>query len=466
MKRVFLVSIFSSLFSLSLSAQTALTIPPVLTGTTFDLSMEASSKEFSPGITTATAGYNGAYLGPTLIFNSGDVISIDVKNNLGTDTTTHWHGMHVAPTNDGGPHSIINAGETWSINFPVLDTAATMWYHPHLHENTMEQVNMGLAGMILVRDDTEVTAGFPQTYGVDEFPIILQDRSFDTDGQFLLSPFGDTMLINGTLDPFLEVPAQMVRLRILNGSNERAYNIGFSDDRSFFAIGADGGLLESPVSIKRIVLAPGERADVVVDFNSLQGTTVELVSYASELSPTISGGRVTPGGGTPLDAVNFSMLEFRGVAPTADAVTDLPSSILVLERLSEADTAVTRTIQMTGGRRGQPFTLDNQLFDHARIDQVVSLGDIEIWEIENTTNIAHPFHIHDVQFFILDRNGAAPEIHHAGKKDTVLVDAGETVRFITQFDDFADPDVPYMYHCHILLHEDQGMMGQFAVVEP
>lgn len=466
MKFFVLVFILISGFSQSLNAQTALKIPPTLTGTTFDLSMDLSSKEFFPGVETATAGYSGSYLGPTLIFNSGDVVSLNVKNNLGVDTTTHWHGMHVAPENDGGPHSIIGEGETWSISFPVLDTAATMWYHPHLHENTMEQVNMGLAGMIIVRDDIEAEAGLPQNYGIDEFPIILQDRSFDVDGQLLLTPFGNTMLVNGTLNPFLEVPAQMVRLRVLNGSNDRAYNVGFNDNRSFFVIGADGGLLESPIAINRIVLAPGERADLVVDFNNSEDTTVELASFASELSPTISGGSVTPGGGTPLDAVNFSMLEFRVIAPTNNAVTSLTKSILTLEKLSEADAAVTRTIQMTGGGRGQPFTLDGQLFDHARIDQTVTLGDVEIWEIENTTNLAHPFHIHDVQFYILDRNGEMPGEHHSGKKDTVLVDAGETVRFITKFEDFANPDIPYMYHCHILLHEDQGMMAQFIVIEP
>jgi len=424
--------------------------------------MDIGTTQFTAGVNTTTYGYNGSYLGPTLIMNSGDAVTLNVTNNLGETTTTHWHGMHVASGNDGGPHSSFEDGETWSPQFTVLDTASTMWYHPHLHSKTMEQVNYGLAGMLLVRDSVETAAGLPVSYGVDEFPIVLQDREFAPNGNFIIAPRGSTMLINGTVDPYLEVPAQMVRFRLLNGSNERAYNVGVSDGRNFYLIGADGGLLEAPAQINRVLLMPGERADIVFDFSADQGDTLHLMSYASEMATSIPGATVGGPGGA-LNGVDFNLLELNVVAATADPVTSLPASIWTLDKHQEIEATVTRTIQMTGA-----FTLDHQAFSHDRIDQTVFLDAVEIWELQNTTGAAHPFHIHDIQFFLLDRNGSAANLEawEMGKKDTILVEGNQTVRFIAKFDHFADPEIPYMYHCHILPHEDAGMMAQFIVVDP
>jgi FtsP/CotA-like multicopper oxidase with cupredoxin domain len=206
----------------SLQGKTPLVVPPTLTGPIYNLTMQTGTSEFTPGVTTPTAGYNGSFLGPTLIMHKGDDVVLNVTNELGETTTTHWHGMHVAPEDDGGPHTTILPGATWSPDFTVLDDASTMWYHPHLHHFTNAHVTKGLAGMILIRDEIEAAAGLPLTYGVDEFPIIIQDRRINFDGQFIVDGLGTTMLVNGTFDPYLEVPAQMVRLRVLNASSERA----------------------------------------------------------------------------------------------------------------------------------------------------------------------------------------------------------------------------------------------------
>src|SRR5690606_24036249 len=174
-------------------------------------------------------------------------------NSLGEATTLHWHGMHVAPENDGGPHTVIDAGTTWSPSFTVLDKASTHWYHPHLHMHTNEHVIKGIAGLIIVRDDEEAALALPRTYGVDDLPLVVQTKEFDADGQFVVGgALDDRLMVNGTLDPFVPAPAQMVRMRLLNGASERSFNFGFSNDMPFNQIGTDGGLLTAPVQMTRL----------------------------------------------------------------------------------------------------------------------------------------------------------------------------------------------------------------------
>jgi len=395
--------------------------------------------------------------------NRGDDVVLNVTNELGEITTTHWHGMHVSPENDGGPHTKINPGETWSPAFTVMDGGATMWYHPHLHMLTNRHVTLGLAGMILVRDEIEASANLPQTYGVDEFPLFLLDRLVGFEGQLIVAGLGDTLLINGTRDAFLAVPAQQVRVRVVNASAERGYYFGLSGGRSFQLVGTDGGVLEQPLTMDRMLVTPGERVDVVVDLNGADGTTVDVMAYNSELTGNdIPGSANGPGGGNALNGLDLKLLELRVGAPTTDPVTTLPTELQSLARLSEAQAINTRTVRMTGSPLS-PFLLDDQEFDHDVINHTVDLNAVEIWEIVNETNYAHPFHIHDVQFFILDIDGVPPPPELSGKKDTILVRRGFTVRFFAIFDDHANSHVPYMYHCHVLTHEDDGMMGQFIV---
>ncbi len=442
---------------------TELFIPSTLEGTTFELTIDESTRQFFAGQTTQTIGFNGDFLGPTLIFNQGDAIDITVNNDLSESTTVHWHGMHVSPEVDGGPHTVIAAGTAWTPDFTVLDRATTFWYHPHLHEKTNEHVTKGAAGLIIVRSTDEAALTLPRTYGEDDIPLIIQSKSFN--GQNQLDERGnDThFMVNGTLDPYLEVPSQMVRFRVINGSNERVLNLGFEDNRMFYQIGSDGGLLTAPVQLNRVRLASGERAELVVDFSSENGSTLSMITYASEFGPGIPGGG--GGGAQGFDGQDTEFLEIRVGAQTANPITNISMALSTHTPWNENEADYERTITMDGGGPGNPFSLDNALFDIDFVNETVTLDDIEIWTITNNTNLAHPFHIHDIQFYILDKNGVAPPLNEQGLKDVVLVEGNQSVRFITKFEDFADPEVPYMYHCHILPHEDGGMMGQFIVVE-
>ncbi len=448
-----------------------LLIPSTLEGTNFDLTIATSNRQFYDGTATQTIGFNGDFLGPTLIFNQGDDLNIQVHNELNEPTTVHWHGMHVSPEDDGGPHTVIDAGTTWNPTFTVLDRATTFWYHPHLHERTNFHVTKGAAGMIIIKSEAEAALELPRTYGVDDFPLIVQGKEFDDDNQLVVAGSDDNLImVNGTLDPYLDVPSQLVRFRIINGSNERVLNLGFDDNREFKQIGSDGGLLAEPVSLNRVRLASGERAEIVVDFSGEMNAVPQLVTYASELGQGIpggGGGGPGPGGaaGSELDGEDHTFLEFRVGAATEAAVSSISTQLANHTPWQESEANNTRTITMNGGGMGNPFTLNDEIFNENNVNETVYLDDIEVWSITNVTNIAHPFHIHDVQFYILDKDGQAPPANEQGLKDVVLVEGGQTVRFITKFEDFADPEVPYMYHCHILPHEDGGMMGQFIVVE-
>lgn len=446
----------------------ALAIPPTLEGSTFDLTLHDTTHTFFDEFDTATSAFNGSWLGPTLIFNKGDDVEINVANELGEPTTVHWHGMHVSAMNDGGPHTVIEDGTTWHPAFPVLNKAATLWYHPHLHMFTNEHVYRGLAGMIIVRDDVEAALTLPRTYGIDDIPLFLQDRDFDEEGQLVFASMGQgaiggTYVINGTINPLLEAPAQVMRFRVVNASSSRVYNVGASDNRMLAQIASDGGLLENTLDLARIRLSPGERAEFLVDFAGEEGDTLSFINYASELINGERGG--ASDSVTPLDGVDSTFLTIEVVAATAEAVTTIPTELVTIDRMSESEAVRVRPMAFSNDESSRPYGINGVGMDLDVINEVVNLNDTEIWELTNETTDPHPFHIHNVDFQILDRDGVAPPDNERGWKDVVLVYPDEVVRFITKFTDFADPDTPYMYHCHLLDHEDRGMMGQFIVID-
>ncbi|MEM7373686.1 MAG: multicopper oxidase domain-containing protein [Bacteroidota bacterium] len=464
--------VFHGLLTSQALCQNPLWIPPIEEGPIFYLSEDSSSKEFLSGIQTPTYGMNGNFLAPTLIFQKDEWVQLQVTNNLSELSTMHWHGMHVPAETDGGPLTPILPGETWIVAYQVLNDAGTYWYHPHPHGQTTAQVNMGLAGMIIVRDEVESNLNLPRTYGLDDIPLIIQDKTFDENGALLPIGFGDTMMVNGTLNPVSDVPAQMIRFRALNASNGRAYNLGIEDSVNMYQIGVDDGLLEQPILVDRILISPGERVEFLLDLSQHEGDTLQLMSYGSEMPMGVTGSDVVagvPGGMSPLNGADFPILHLQVGPPSGDSIMSIPDTLVapyIIPDTSEVD--VVRTITMTGGVGGPAvpgFLFDNTPFDMAVVNHTVTLGDTEIWEIVNETILAHPFHIHDEEFFILDRNGIPPSEQEQGPKDVVLVLPDETVRFIIQFEDFADPEISYMYHCHILPHEDEGMMGQFLVLD-
>jgi FtsP/CotA-like multicopper oxidase with cupredoxin domain len=483
MKQIYVLLFAAVICAHGLVAQNPVAIPPVLTGTTFDLNLQAGSVQFYPGQPTATFGANGNILGPTLMVNQGDDIVINVANNLPQETTIHWHGMHVSPQNDGGPHVVIPQGTTWSPQIPVLDWAGTYWYHPHLHHFTNDHVQRGIAGFVIVKDAHEATLNLPRTYGVDDFPLAVQTKAFDANNQIIIESALDTaLMVNGTLDAFLDAPAQVVRLRLLNGSSERYYNFGFSNNMTFHQIASDGGLLPEIVAHTRLMMAPGERAEILVNLSALQGQTVNLMSYNSGLANGIYGA-AQPGMGAgqtipnytlnPLNGNDFVVLEINVGAPTVNPVTTIPAGTLSTHSIwTEAQADITRQLTFTSTVQGPtaingPFVINGAPFDMMTINYEIPFENIEIWELQNNSPIGHPFHIHDVQFYVLSINGAVPPAHLRGRKDVIHVPAGQgVVRFITQFETFYDDQFPYMYHCHMLTHEDDGMMGQFLVKSP
>ncbi|MFM1744317.1 MAG: hypothetical protein RLZZ630_254, partial [Bacteroidota bacterium] len=335
-------------------SQNQLVIPDTLSGSVFNLVMKDTTKVFYPGFTTSTFGVNADYLGPTLIMNHGDSIRMNVVNLLGDTTTLHWHGLHVSPRNDGGPHVIVLPGSTWSPSWKVRDQASTYWYHPHLHMKTNLQVARGAAGLIIVRDSAEAALDLPRTYGVDDFPLVLQSKCFDASKQILIDNHSDSvMLVNGTLDPYLQVPAQVVRFRVLNASPERVYNIGMQNNLGFFQIGSDGGLLNAALPLTRLRLAPGERAELLVDFSTMNGQNIDLLSYAAELpnaiygalQPGMGAGQVLPGySANVLNGTNFPILQFQVGSPTGTPVTTVPTALIANTPLPAASANTTRQL--------------------------------------------------------------------------------------------------------------------------
>ncbi len=453
----------------------SLPIPRLDTGTLqngirlFELTMRRGSSELVTGVRTATMGYNDDLLGPVLRMRQGESVSLRVSNTIGETSTTHWHGMHLPASMDGGPHQTIADGATWTSSFDVRNEAATLWYHPHTHGRTGFQVYQGLAGMIIVDDGHADTLGLPSDYGIDDIPLIIQDRRLNADGSlaYLTRPMdrmgmkGDRILANGKEHPRLAVPAQWIRLRILNGSNARIYNLGLSDGRPFEQIASDGGLLTAPVTLNRLLLAPGERAEIMIDLSRDLGNELRLASYSSEVRSRLfaTGGM----GGGPADALDDGIFDILTIAVDRAATANaahLPASLNGLSMPTPSAPDRLFTLEASQG----VFTINGKAMDLARIDETITLGATEVWQITNNHGMAHPFHLHDVMFQILSRDGNPPPDNELGWKDTVLVTPGETVRLIATFSDYSDPNTPYMYHCHILEHEDNAMMGQFVVV--
>ncbi|MGH3715963.1 MAG: multicopper oxidase family protein [Micromonosporaceae bacterium] len=440
-----------------------LAVPPLAPSTVdkdgqrvFTLTAGEGRHDFGGG-PVDTWGFNGDYLGPTLRASRGEQVAVRVRNDLSEPTSVHWHGMHLPAKMDGGPHQPVAPGATWTPSWKVDQPAATLWYHPHPHGETAKHVYRGLAGMFIV-DDPGTSADLPDTYGVDDIPVIVQDKQL-RDDELDDSPdvmsdvgiLGDTIAVNGTVAPYQQVTTERVRLRLLNGSTARVYHFGFADDRRFALVGTDGGLLPAPHHTRRVTLSPGERAEIVVTMRP--GERTVLRSFPPPLGLDGLSERFA-GGDDTLD-----VLQLRAAGRLA-ASPELPRTLVDVPRLDPDDAAQRRTFQLGGNRiNAHKMALD-------RLDAVVTKDTTEIWEVTNADGTPHSFHVHDVQFQVLSVDGGAPPPQLSGWKDTLYLPPNVEFSLIMRFADYADPDTPYMFHCHVLFHEDAGMMGQFVVVAP
>lgn len=457
-----------------------LPIPPLADATTngagelvYDLDIREGSQSFpgAPGAgarAVETLGYNGDFLGPTIRLSRGDAVRLRVTNGLDEPTTTHWHGALVPAEADGGPHQIIEAGERWEAAFTVSQPAATLWYHPHLDGETARHVYMGLAGMIIVDDEMSERLELPNRYGRDDIPLILQEREFDRDGGFAYRPAmpdvmhgiaGNALLVNGAIEPAFAARDELVRLRVLNGSNSSVLRVSFADGTPFRIIASDGGFLASPVEMTQMDLSPGERFEILVAVDPRSTPSDPMVLEAqSNLSGSYRALSIYADGQLAASA-----------APPQRLAEVLPIPGPVIERRS--------FVMSTMGPSGT-LTINGETMDMSRIDERVPLDQTELWTIENAAGgmggrgrmgggmggmmaVPHSFHVHGVQFQVESINGRRPPAHLAGWKDTVLLWPDESVVIRVRF---ADHTGIFMYHCHFLEHEDNGMMGQIMVV--
>ena len=413
----------------------------------YDLSIGESRHDYRQADLTDTYSYNGlSVLGPTLRLVTGESVVISVTNELEEVTTTHWHGADVPAEDDGGPHSLIEPGSTWVADFDVIQPAATLWYHPHPHGSTAEHVYRGAAGLIIIEDDNPDAAALPATYGVDDIPVIIQDRDFTEDGQldFAIDDGNNgnlyaTLTVNGTINPYVEVPQGLVRLRLLNGSQARIYHLSV-EGAHMTKIASDGGYLAGPVVIEELTLAPGDRSEIIVDVGTESAALVDsTLGRVLELRPD----RSSVGAGV------------------------LPDKLATIERIPESEIMVDRSFHMADARNFWQFNprwaINGAQMDLSRIDFIAQLGDTERWTLSGDDG-QHVFHPHQTQFQILAINGDPPPPEESGWEDSVLVNDEREIVVALRFNTYTTEDIPYMFHCHILDHEDLGMMGQFLIV--
>jgi FtsP/CotA-like multicopper oxidase with cupredoxin domain len=466
-----------------------LPIPPVAVpvasgsgGDRYEMVQREVDAEILPGHATRLWTYDGSFPGPTIESRRGRPVTVLHRNELPVPTVVHLHGGRTPAASDGYPtdlvlpdgwtgqhsHSMVDdravvTNVQREYGFPLDQRATMLWYHDHRMDFTAPAIWRGLAGLHFVRDDTEDALDLPR--GDHELPLMIADRAFDADGQlaypsldpsltgehgvrepYLAGVLGDTVLVNGAPWPVHEADTGLYRLRILNGSNARHYELeAVADDGRILPlvqIGADQGLLAAPVRHDRLPIAPAERYDLLVDFTGLPvGSSVRLANRL--------------GSGRTADVMRFDIVRNGTSAPIPETLAD------DLPEWDRADAAVVRDLafragRMEDGRHG--WVVDGLPFDPARTDVAARLGDVEVWRL--ITDVHHPVHLHLVGFRVLSRGGGPPLPHDAGLKDTISLRPGESAEIITRFDGYRGR---YLFHCHNAEHEDMGMMANLEI---
>ena len=455
-----------------------------------------------------------SYLGPIFWVRQGQHIRIHFVNDLTEASIVHWHGLVLPEAMDAHPRYAIDPGETYTYDFEVINRAGTYWYHPHPHGSTATQVYNGLAGLFIVADDEESVVGLPSdTYDI---PLVFQDRSFDADNQLvyitggmmtqmmteMMGFLGDNILVNGKPEFELDVETRAYRLRLLNGSNFRILKLGWEDSTPLTVIGTDGGLLEAPIERPYVTLSPGERVELWVDFNGhTVGSQLLLKSLpfsGVEMGGTMMGGMEMPKTTTLPHGEETTVLKVN-IVQESTVVLILPERLSTIERYALSDAlnaAAPRTFEIA--MINEVWSLNGRSFEMDAVadDEIVQANTLEVWEFVNVVNgdemggmgnmpghnmgnsdevmtedqMAHPMHVHGVQFQVLERivddafregwETVSAGYVDEGWKDTVLLMPGERVKLLMRF---GNNRGLFVFHCHNLEHEDLGLMRNYLV---
>ena len=440
-------------------AADTLTYPPVIENISHrsgvvevNLSAAPARLELEPGKPTDAFAYNGTVPGPTLDLREGDSVIIHFHNGLAEPTTVHWHGLHLPAGADGSPLDPVPSGGSRDYVFRLgKGTAGTYWYHPHPDRTATKQVARGLFGAIVIRAADDPLAGIPDRL------LMLSDNRFREDGSVDLpdphSPQaqidqengreGPMLMVNGKVNSELPIrPGEVQRLRIVNASAARVYRLAV-EGQKLVQVGTDGGLIEHPVEVDDVVLANSERVEVLVHGTGSSGDVARLQTlpydrYDSHTRPSDWNHR-------------RDVLRLRTQGTPAQAAV-IPTDLRVISAVDTTNVAEHRVMVFSQG------LINGKTMDMNRVDATARLGTTEIWQIENVVGMDHPFHLHGFRFQVLDRDGE-PEPFRSWK-DSVNIPKHGVVRIAVQFDDYAGR---WMFHCHILDHEDMGMMGVLQV---
>jgi blue copper oxidase len=447
----------------------------------------------------------GTYLAPTLRFKKGQKVRLFLNNNLPAQSILHWHGLHVPANMDGNPMYAIDRGETYVYEFEILNRAGTYFYHAHTHEVTARQVYSGLAGLLIVSDDQEQALNLPS--GECDVPLVIQDRSFDGQNQLVYSAhmmqrmqgfLGDQILVNGRPDFVLPVATRAYRLRLVNGSNSRIYKLAWDDGTPLTVIGVDGGLLERPEQHAYVMLAPGERLELWMDFSQRE-IGAELALRSLQFDAASHGGMGMMGGhgrgmmgsgmmgggmmsvSTLPSGSDYPLLKIR-VAKKEQGNHTLPKTltpITALQIKNAANATNPKTITLSMQHMSALLNGRSYKMNDIQPDEIIPVNSLQLIEFDNgfeggmhgmMMDMPHPMHLHGEQFQIVKREVSSRSgdsyatvssgFIQNGWKDTVLVMPGEKVTILKPFNDFKGL---FMYHCHNLEHEDMGMMRDFLI---
>lgn len=401
--------------------------------------------------------YNGQLPGPRIEARAGDTLRISFRNSLSEMTNLHYHGLHVSPGGNADNSFLeVPSGELLIYELPIPRThpSGMFWYHPHMHGSVARQVSRGLAGVILIRGEFDDQ---PDVRNTPEFLMVLQDFDIASDGlvnepnvsEKARGREGPLVTVNGETNPRLPLVRNgWTRLRLLNASPSRFYRLRL-EGHPFVIVGVDGGLVEAPFEAEELLLVPGQRLDVFVRGDSPFGN-FRLLNLPYDRIGAMGGGMTGSTFGLKTAEPDVvATFEYTDAPP---ALWAMPNRLAPIERLSSPGIRRTFRFGMGMGMAGGGFTINGRLFDPKRMDTRVELGSIEDWDLVNRSGMDHPFHIHTNAFQIVSGNG---EVEPAWR-DVVLVPAGRSVRIRLRFSDYSGRA---MYHCHILDHEDLGMMG-------